>query len=109
MAKIKAPKGLSEAGKGLWDDLTADYEFRPDELLLVERAAPDVLFERVEVLVFRAEEEVPRDAMGPTLTHAAPVAAFPTPPRWRFAAWACREWLSDEQWVTTPGDRAKLG
>ena len=42
MAKIKAPKGLSEAGKGLWDDLTADYEFRPDELLLVERAARTV-------------------------------------------------------------------
>ncbi|SHI34783.1 hypothetical protein SAMN02745244_00165 [Tessaracoccus bendigoensis DSM 12906] len=33
-------------------------------LLLLERAALDVPFERVEVLVFRAEEEVPRDAMG---------------------------------------------
>ena len=88
------------------DDLVAGFGAG---FLVVERAAPDELFERVVVLVFRAEEEVPRDAMGPTLTHAAPVAAFPTPPRWRFAAWACREWLSDEQWVTTPGDRAKLG
>ncbi|AQP46718.1 hypothetical protein BW730_03415 [Tessaracoccus aquimaris] len=66
--------------------------------LLGERAAPDVLFERVEVLVFRAEEEVPRDAMGLTLTHAAPVARFPTPPRGRFDAWACREGQQVNSW-----------
>ena len=30
---------------------------------VVERAAPDAVVERVEVLVFRAGEEVPRDAM----------------------------------------------
>ena len=40
--------------------------------LELERAALDVPFERVEVPVFRAEEEVPRDAMGSTLTHGAP-------------------------------------
>ena len=31
--------------------------------LVVERAAPDAVFARVVVLVFRAEEEVPRDAI----------------------------------------------
>ena len=59
------------------DDLVAGFGAG---FSVVERAAPDELFERVVVLVFRAEEEVPRDAMGVTLTHAPPQTYPPRRP-----------------------------
>lgn len=40
--------------------------------LVVERALPDALEERALVPEFRAEEEVPRDAMLATLTDFSP-------------------------------------
>lgn len=70
------------------DDLVAGFGAG---FLVVERAAPDELFERVVVLVFRAEEEVPRDAMGVTLTHAAPADLSPTPSLHPKCRWAWGE------------------
>ena len=37
--KPKEPAGLSVSGRALWASLTSKYVFRPDELVIVERAA----------------------------------------------------------------------
>ena len=58
------------------DDLVAGFGAG---FLVVERAAPDELFERVVVLVFRAGEVV-RDAMVATLTDNEPFADDGGPP-----------------------------
>jgi len=39
MSKVSEPIGLGATGKDLWKRLTGKYEFRPDELTVVERAA----------------------------------------------------------------------
>lgn len=38
MATIKPPEGLGSAGQALWKSITKDYEFRPDELAVLEDA-----------------------------------------------------------------------
>jgi hypothetical protein len=38
MAAITPPTGLDRAGKALWKAITAGYEFRPDELAVLEDA-----------------------------------------------------------------------
>lgn len=40
--KTKCPKSLSASGRALWGRLTHDYEFRPDELAVVELACATV-------------------------------------------------------------------
>lgn len=37
--KLVEPKDLGAAGRDLWSRLTGKYEFRPDEVTLIERAA----------------------------------------------------------------------
>ncbi|HVX20894.1 MAG TPA: hypothetical protein VHB02_06085 [Acidimicrobiales bacterium] len=38
MATKQAPAGLNRAGKALWTAITEKYEFRPDELAILEDA-----------------------------------------------------------------------
>lgn len=42
----KAPRNLKAAGKRLWAEMNAKYEFRPDELAVLERACR--LSDRIE-------------------------------------------------------------
>jgi len=38
MTKSAAPKGLRDAGKAMWARFTGKYDFRPDELVVLEKA-----------------------------------------------------------------------
>lgn len=42
MKKIKAPAGLDEPGRKLWDEISGKYELRADELCTLEEACREV-------------------------------------------------------------------
>src|SRR4051794_36706817 len=42
MTKPTTPRGLGARAKKLWSDMTGPYEFRPDELVLLEDACREV-------------------------------------------------------------------
>lgn len=47
--KPKAPRGLKAAGKRLWNDITGEWDLRPDELRVLADAARQAdLIERIE-------------------------------------------------------------
>lgn len=49
MATIKPPTGLGRKSKKLWNDLTSVYDFRADEVRILEDACREVdLIERLE-------------------------------------------------------------
>lgn len=52
MAKPRKPAGLADAGSALWSDLVGPYEFRPDELRVLEATC------READLIARMEDEL---------------------------------------------------
>lgn len=53
--KLVAPRGLQVKGKRLWNDITANYELRFDELRLLEDVCREVdLIERLETALMDA-------------------------------------------------------
>lgn len=74
MATKTAPKGLGPKARKLWRDMTAKYEFRVDELAILEQACRELdMIEKLQELIddeyfeYVVAGSMGQDAMNPVL------------------------------------------
>lgn len=65
MAGLRRPNGLGAAGAKLWTGMTELYDFRPDELAVLESAAREFdIIARLQQVVDKAEALRTKGSMG---------------------------------------------
>lgn len=71
MAAKTAPTGLNDAGKKLWKNITKEYEFRPDELAVLEDACrtSDIIADMEEAWTDQGRPMTTTGSQGQLVTH----------------------------------------
>lgn len=71
MSAIDPPEGLETAGKAVWDAVTAKYEFRPDEIVILDDVCrtADIIAAMESAWTADGRPMTTRGSMGQLVTH----------------------------------------